>query len=123
MKNRARGLPDPHDLIGAAAQRLDDRAERLRLVLGDALNFLALAGSEAFEVVFVDPPYGSALVPAVLSRLPRVLARGARVYVESDSTLRPDPPWRVRRQAVAGAVHYHLMEWGDHDQGSLSGNV
>src|SRR5689334_16687418 len=27
----ARGLPDPHDLIGAAAQRLDDRAERLRL--------------------------------------------------------------------------------------------
>src|SRR5260370_909921 len=27
----ARGLPDPRDLIGAAAQRLDDRAERLRL--------------------------------------------------------------------------------------------
>src|SRR5438309_3036611 len=27
----ARGLPDSHDLIGAAAQRLDDRAERLRL--------------------------------------------------------------------------------------------
>ena len=26
----ARGLPDPHDLIGSAAQRLDDRAERLR---------------------------------------------------------------------------------------------
>jgi exodeoxyribonuclease VII large subunit len=27
----ARGLPDPQDLIGAATQRLDDRAERLRL--------------------------------------------------------------------------------------------
>src|SRR5712672_3887429 len=27
----ARGLPDPQDLIGIAAQRLDDRAERLRL--------------------------------------------------------------------------------------------
>jgi exodeoxyribonuclease VII large subunit len=26
----ARGLPDPHDLIGSAAQRLDDRSERLR---------------------------------------------------------------------------------------------
>src|SRR5690348_13263836 len=26
----ARGLPDPHELIGAAAQRIDDRAERLR---------------------------------------------------------------------------------------------
>src|SRR5262245_51609380 len=27
----ARGLPDPQDLIGVTAQRLDDRAERLRL--------------------------------------------------------------------------------------------
>src|SRR5215475_3076688 len=27
----ARGLPDPQDILGAAAQRLDDRAERLRL--------------------------------------------------------------------------------------------
>jgi len=27
----ARGLPEPQDLIGAAGQRLDDRAERLRL--------------------------------------------------------------------------------------------
>jgi exodeoxyribonuclease VII large subunit len=29
----ARGLPDPNDLIGSAAQRLDDRAERLRLAI------------------------------------------------------------------------------------------
>jgi exodeoxyribonuclease VII large subunit len=28
-----RGLPDPHDLIGGAAQRLDDRADRLRLAI------------------------------------------------------------------------------------------
>ncbi|MBV9551789.1 MAG: exodeoxyribonuclease VII large subunit [Alphaproteobacteria bacterium] len=34
----ARGLPDPHDLIGAAAQRLDDRAERLRLALRARLD-------------------------------------------------------------------------------------
>jgi exodeoxyribonuclease VII large subunit len=29
----ARGLPDPQDVLGAAAQRLDDRSERLRLAL------------------------------------------------------------------------------------------
>jgi exodeoxyribonuclease VII large subunit len=29
----ARGLPDPQDLLGAAAQRLDDRGERLRLAI------------------------------------------------------------------------------------------
>ncbi len=31
LSGLARGLPDPQDLIGNAAQRLDDRAERLRL--------------------------------------------------------------------------------------------
>ena len=34
----ARGLPDPHDLIGAATQRLDDRSERLRLVIQSRLG-------------------------------------------------------------------------------------
>jgi exodeoxyribonuclease VII large subunit len=34
----ARGLPDPQDLLGAAAQRLDDRAERLRLAISARLN-------------------------------------------------------------------------------------
>jgi exodeoxyribonuclease VII large subunit len=33
----ARGLPDPQDLLGAAAQRLDDRSERLRLAIGGRL--------------------------------------------------------------------------------------
>src|SRR5438128_10614423 len=45
----ARGLPDPHDLIGSAAQRLDDRAERLRLAadrrLRAAQHSLDLAAS------------------------------------------------------------------------------
>src|SRR5689334_15138989 len=34
----ARGLPDPQDLIGNAAQRLDDRAERLRLAAAAQLR-------------------------------------------------------------------------------------
>jgi exodeoxyribonuclease VII large subunit len=34
----ARGLPDPYDLIGSAAQRLDDRAERLRLAIHGRLG-------------------------------------------------------------------------------------
>jgi exodeoxyribonuclease VII large subunit len=34
----ARGLPDPRDLLGAAAQRLDDRGERLDLAIGARLG-------------------------------------------------------------------------------------
>jgi exodeoxyribonuclease VII large subunit len=36
----ARGLPDPQDLLGGAAQRLDDRTERLRLAT--AARFAAI---------------------------------------------------------------------------------
>jgi exodeoxyribonuclease VII large subunit len=43
----ARGLPDPQDLIGMAAQRLDDRAERLRLA---AAHRLALAGERLANI-------------------------------------------------------------------------
>jgi exodeoxyribonuclease VII large subunit len=37
LSGLARGLPDPQDLLGAAAQRLDDRSERLRLAIGTRL--------------------------------------------------------------------------------------
>ncbi len=33
LSGLARGLPDPQNLLGAAAQRLDDRSERLRLAI------------------------------------------------------------------------------------------
>ena len=42
----ARGLPDPQDLLGAAAQRLDDRSERLRLAIGARF---AAAGSASIS--------------------------------------------------------------------------
>jgi exodeoxyribonuclease VII large subunit len=49
LQGLARGLPEPQDLIGAAAQRLDDRAERLRLAaareLGGARQRLLLAAT------------------------------------------------------------------------------
>lgn len=105
-----------------SAARLDARG--FRLVVGDALHFLATPGEARFDIVFVDPPYGSGLVAEVLPRLPEVLARGANVYVESDQAVEVDRPWRVRKQGRAGAVHYHLLEMGDHgDQGCLPGDV
>jgi len=49
LSGLARGLPDPQDLLGAAAQRLDDRGERLRLAIlarfGAARQRLDLAAS------------------------------------------------------------------------------
>jgi exodeoxyribonuclease VII large subunit len=64
----ARGLPDPHDLIGAAAQRLDDRAERLRLAADRRLR----AAQHSLDLA------AARLRPAVLSaELDRSRARTA----------------------------------------------
>ncbi len=59
----ARGLPDPQDLLGAAAQRLDDRSERLRLAIAARL----VAARQRFDLA------ATGLRPAALAA---DLARG-----------------------------------------------
>src|SRR6516165_8788405 len=66
----SRGLPDPHDLIGVPAQRLDDRAERLRLAADRRLR----AAQHSLDLATAR------LRPAVLSAdLDRSRARIAEV--------------------------------------------
>jgi 16S rRNA (guanine966-N2)-methyltransferase len=96
------------EAIAANAERLG--AGRIRLVAGDALEFAATT-PERFDVVFVDPPYGSGLVEAALPLLPRLLAADALVYVESDRALSASQPWRRVKEDRAGAVHYCLIRW------------
>jgi exodeoxyribonuclease VII large subunit len=76
----ARGLPDPQDLIGAAAQRLDDRAERLRLaadrLLRAAQHSLDLAAARLRpEVLSADLDRSRARITEAEPRLRAALAR------------------------------------------------
>jgi len=83
---------------------------RVQLRRGDALHFLRDAQPEpAFDVVFLDPPYGLGLLPQCLEALPRLLAPDARVYLEDDAPLAAPPGWEVLRQDRAGRVHYGLL--------------
>ena len=58
--------------------------ERVELVRGDALSWLERAGG-SFDLVFLDAPYRLAqrVGPELDSNLPRLLARGGRVVIES----------------------------------------
>ena len=71
----ARGLPDPQDLIGAAAQRLDDRGERLRLAADRRLR----GGPARLDLA------GAGLRPAVLAA---DLARARDRFAEVEPRLR-----------------------------------
>jgi exodeoxyribonuclease VII large subunit len=87
----ARGLPDPQDLIGNAAQRLDDRAERLRLAaaaqLRAALQRLDLAASRlrpaAFAAEIARSRAGLGDVGARLDRAVRRLIARQREAIDN----------------------------------------
>ena len=97
-------------------------ASGVEIVAAEALDFLARA-SDRFDVVFLDPPFRQNRLPEVLARLPRCLAAGARVYVESERPVDPGGPWRELRCKRAGQVSYQLLGYEDHDRSRLSGNV
>ena len=89
-------------------------ADTLDLRRADALEFLRADGGR-YDVVFIDPPFRSDLLPQVLPLLPPHLAPGALVHVESPRP--PDLPaqWEVLRSGRAGAVNHQLLKWTDHE--------
>jgi 16S rRNA (guanine966-N2)-methyltransferase len=94
-------------------------ARQVEVVLEDAFAYLKRA--QAFDVVFLDPPFRQNALPVVFKQLKGV--PGMRVYVESDAPFTPDEPWRQLKRARAGQVSYQLFEWRTDDQGGLPGNV
>ena len=82
----------------------------VRVQRGDALHFLRdVQPQHAFDVVFIDPPYALGALPQCLELLPRLLAPGARVYVEDAAPPAVPAGWEVLRQDRAGRVHYALL--------------
>jgi 16S rRNA (guanine966-N2)-methyltransferase len=82
------------------------------VVVEDAQRFL-LRTPQRFDIVFLDPPFDSAVLEAVASRLQQGwLAADAYIYVECpvDRTVATLPAqWTVQRTKSAGQVGYHLL--------------
>jgi 16S rRNA (guanine966-N2)-methyltransferase len=79
----------------------------------DALRFLGNT-AQPCDIVFLDPPFASGLLPPVCRLLEdrHWLSANALIYVETDAQggLPPLPQnWEVTRTKQAGAVGYHLL--------------
>jgi 16S rRNA (guanine966-N2)-methyltransferase len=83
-------------------------ASQVELVAADGLGWLA-GGHGLFDVIFLDPPFQSDLLPTALARAATGLAPEGRIYVEFGR--RPDlDGWHVLREDRAGLSHFCLLE-------------
>ncbi len=87
-------------------------ARNLQLLRADALEFAtaaALQDAMRFDIVFLDPPFGSSLLEQALPRIAPLLKPGARVYIESAVAFEQAGTWRVIKRGRAGQVHFNLV--------------
>ena len=90
------------------------KAGNCRIVTGDALTFLA-TNREKFDIVFLDPPFASELMPALLARIQTQLTEGGVVYAEFGAppetvlAIMNSQGWEFVKRGKAGVVHFALL--------------
>ncbi len=102
---------DRHLVKGLEASAARLKAEAVRIECAEALAWMARSSPERFEVVFIDPPFDSALAAPAVVAAARLVVPDGLVYVELPHPLPPDETagLEVARQGRAGSVHYHLL--------------
>ena len=93
-------------------------AQQIRVYCDDALEWLA-SNNQAFDIVFLDPPYDSDLARRSIARLQSYqLAPGTMVYVETERRLKLTYPkhWEELRSGQAGQVSCRLFQITFSDQ-------
>ena len=103
-------------------QRLADRlqqlqrklaADRIQVVAADALVAASRWPDASFDVIFVDPPYDSALLQPALRTAARLIAPDGLIYVEHrdpiDESLIDTCGLQLVRASRAGRVFFYLL--------------
>ena len=89
------------------------KADTVSIVRSDALSYMAGAGPDRYDLVFIDPPFAADLFDAALRAAARIVVPGGYVYLEAGKAFGADElagsGLEVFRHARAGAVHAHLL--------------
>ena len=98
-------------LLRANRERL--KTDRLQVVQGDALAWLAGHAGERFDLVFLDPPFASDPWPRLWPLLLPLLNDGALVYVESAASAPPPLPagLAVLKEGKTRESRHLLAQW------------
>jgi len=91
------------------------KAEQATVIQRRAEDWLQQNNSmHRFDIVFLDPPFASTLLPALLMQLENSLCLAPRclIYVETDAELEAEnspATWHMHRHKKAGRVLYYLF--------------
>jgi 16S rRNA (guanine966-N2)-methyltransferase len=112
-------LVEKHEgaVISLREQAAELGAEQIQVVHADVSRWLR-GTSTPFDIVFLDPPFGSIDLGELCARLERGswLAPGALVYLETGAApqaLELPPGWQFLQRQKAGQVMYHLAAAGN----------
>jgi len=104
---------DPVLVASLVATRERLAARAVRIERADAIQWLARAPGDSFDVVFLDPPFDLPLLAPALAAAARIVVVGGFVYAEGPAPVDPQAmaaagleAWRAGR---AGAVHFELL--------------
>jgi 16S rRNA (guanine(966)-N(2))-methyltransferase RsmD len=103
-----------------AASQLRANQERLaarmiEIAEADGLRLAASLPPGSFDVVFLDPPFGSEVLDKALALAAPLVSGDGFLYVEAGVAIEPGANealagWEIVRQGKAGAVHFHLLQ-------------
>lgn len=74
----------------------------------DGLEFAA-RDKQCYDVIFLDPPFQSDILPKLFEILPARLTDNGLLYVESGAPVPVPEGWQGVKSGKAGQVHYQLM--------------
>jgi 16S rRNA (guanine(966)-N(2))-methyltransferase RsmD len=105
---------DPLALRALAASLARLATPSVQVLAGDAMAAVAGWPAGRFDLVFLDPPFDSALLAPALRQVPRLLASDGLVYAESpmalDEAVLAEAGLQRLRAGRAGQVHFHLLQ-------------
>jgi 16S rRNA (guanine(966)-N(2))-methyltransferase RsmD len=84
-------------------------AAQVEIVCDDAMRVLTRRPERHFDLVLLDPPYASGLLPAALQACAEIVGATGWIYAEDAQPLTAPPGWCVHRATRAGAVHAALL--------------
>lgn len=91
------------------------KVDQVKVLAEDALSWLGRSPGQAFDLVFLDPPFAAGLWEPAAAALAPWLAPGALIYVECPRNVVPSLPqgWTLHREGHTRDVQFALHRAGD----------